>query len=134
MKASTSAEARLALIHVEDAAHAIASVAARPAPGVWALSDSRPEGYGWREILAAAATAVGRRPALIPMPGRLLPGLAGAGIALGLLSREKAGEILHKDWAIRPSDLPPGTPPPVWSLTEGFAAAVNWYRLAGWMR
>ena len=129
-----SAEARLALIHVEDAAHAIASVAARPAPGVWALSDSRPEGYGWREILAAAATAVGRRPALIPMPGRLLPGLAGAGIALGLLSREKAGEILHKDWAIRPSDLPPGTPPPVWSLTEGFAAAVNWYRLAGWMR
>ena len=129
-----SADARLALIHVEDAAAAIAALANRPAAGVWALADSRPEGYGWREILGAAAAAVGKRPLLIPIPGGLVTALARTGISVGLLSKEKAGEILHKDWAIRPSDLPPGGPAPGWSLAAGFAATVNWYRQAGWMR
>jgi nucleoside-diphosphate-sugar epimerase len=129
-----SADARMALIHVEDAARAIAALAAAPAPGVWALADSRTEGYGWREILGAAAAAVGRSPALVPVPAWILPGLARIGNAAGLLSAEKAGEVLHKDWAIRPADRPPGAPETRWGLTDGFAATVNWYREAGWLR
>ncbi|HTK35811.1 MAG TPA: NAD(P)-dependent oxidoreductase [Caulobacteraceae bacterium] len=128
-----SADARMALVHVEDAARTVAALALAPAPGVWALADSRPEGYGWREILAAAAAAVGRGPALVPVPAWALPGLARIGVAAGLLSREKVGEILHKDWAIRPEDLAPGAPPVRWSLDEGFAATADWYRRAGWL-
>jgi nucleoside-diphosphate-sugar epimerase len=129
-----SADARMALIHVEDAARAIAALATAPAPGVWALADLRTEGYGWREILATAATAVGRAPALVPIPGWSLPTLTRIGTAVRLLSADKAGEILHKDWAISPSDRPPGAPDPGWTLPQGFAATVNWYRQAGWLR
>jgi nucleoside-diphosphate-sugar epimerase len=64
----------------------------------------------------------------------ILPGLARIGNAAGLLSAEKAGEVLHKDWAIRPADRPPGAPETRWGLTDGFAATVNWYREAGWLR
>ena len=129
-----SDDARVALIHVGDAAAAIAALAARPTPGVWALADMRPEGYGWREILTAAARATGRRPALILLPAWLPPTLTQAAVAVGLMTREKAGEILHKDWAILPSELPPDRPPARWTLEAGFAATVNWYREAGWLR
>lgn len=125
-----SPDSQYALVHVEDAAAAIAALADRPAPGVWALADDRPSGYGWREILGAAARAVGKRPALAATPSWVLPGLCG----LGLLSRDKAGELLHKDWSVRPHELAPGAPTPRWALEEGFAATVSWYRGAGWLR
>jgi nucleoside-diphosphate-sugar epimerase len=129
-----SDEARLALIHVEDAARAIAALAGEPVPGVWALADARPEGYGWREILGAAATATGRKPTLAPIPAWALPVLTRLGTATGLMSADKAGEILHKDWAVAPSELLSGGAAPRWTLDAGFAATVNWYRQAGWLR
>jgi nucleoside-diphosphate-sugar epimerase len=132
---------RLALVQVEDAAAATADLAMRPRPGVWALADDRPEGYGWREILAAAARAVGRRPALAPAPAWLLPGLAHAAGFVArmngqapLLTLEKTRELLHPDWAVRPDELIPESPAPRFSLDEGFAATVAWYRKARWLR
>ena len=44
------AQARIAVIHVADAAAQIAALASQPCDGrTWALADGRPEGYGWRE-------------------------------------------------------------------------------------
>ena len=63
------ASARLALIHVEDAARQIAALAGqRPTGATWALADARPEGYGWREIVDEVARAVGKRPWIAPTP------------------------------------------------------------------
>jgi nucleoside-diphosphate-sugar epimerase len=136
-----SPRARLALIHVEDAAAAIAALAARPAPGVFALADGRPAGYGWREIVSAAAAAVGRRPVLAPVPGAALPLLAQAGSFLArmngkapLISADKVGELMHPDWAVSATELPPERPQPRYGLESGFGATVSWYRDAGWLR
>ncbi len=129
-----SPRSRLALLHVEDAAAAIAALAAAPRPGTWALADGRPEGYGWREIIAAAGAAVGRRPLLIPAPPWLLPAAAGLGARFGLVSADKVGELLHTDWAVTPAELPPGGPPLRYDIQRGFIATVAWYREAGWLR
>ena len=129
-----SGDARLALVHVEDAAAAVAGLAQAGAPGVWALADERPAGYGWREILAAAAEAVGRRPALPDTPAWLLPSLCRLGAAAGLVSPAKVGELLHKDWSVAHDELAPDIPAPRFGLKEGFASSVAWYRQAGWLR
>lgn len=134
--------ARLAMIHVEDAARQIAAAAVRaPQRPVVALSDARPDGYGWREIAAAASRAVGKRRFAAPLSPALLPPLIRAA---GFLSRmngrpppisaDKLGELLHPDWAVRPEELAPNRPQPRFDLDSGFANAVAWYREAGWLR
>src|SRR3546814_13777013 len=60
--------ARTALIHVEDAAREIVAQAESPAPDAVCLSDARPEGYEWREIMQTAAEAFGRRPRRVRVP------------------------------------------------------------------
>ena len=132
--------ARIALVHVQDAAEATAAAAIRPTPGVYALADERPQGYGWREILSAAAHAVGGRPRLVDAPAWLLPALARAAGALSringrppLLSPDKARELLHPDWAVSPQELLPGCPAPRFSLEQGFAETVSWYRRVEWL-
>ena len=59
------AGARLALAHVDDVVATILFLAGEPPrPGPWAVGGDRPEGYGWSEILTAAARAMGRPPRL----------------------------------------------------------------------
>jgi nucleoside-diphosphate-sugar epimerase len=136
-----SARARLALMHVHDAAAHTAALALRGGGGVYTLADGRPEGYGWREIMGAAAAAVGRRPALASFPPALLPALAGASGFLArmngrppLVSDDKVRELLHPDWAVSRAEMAEGLPPPRFTLEAGFASAVAWYRAAGWLR
>jgi nucleoside-diphosphate-sugar epimerase len=137
-----SPEARLALIHVADAAAQIAALAARPATGaVFALADDRPDGYGWRELAAAAAAAVGRTAQTVPVPAAILLGIGAANSLLGrlgappqILSLGKAREMLHPDWSVRPAELARDLPPPRFGLSEGFADAVDWYRKEGWLK
>lgn len=135
-----SARARIALLHVEDAAAQIAALALRTGGGTYTLADARPEGYGWREILSGAGAAVGRRPALAPIPLGLLPAIAGASGLIGrvtgkppTISADKVRELLHPDWGVNPLEMAPGAPPPRYGLETGFAAAVAWYRTAGWL-
>lgn len=134
--------ARIAMIHVEDAARQIAAAVRRaPERPLVALSDVRPDGYGWREIAAAASRAVGKRRFAAPLSPALLPPLIRAA---GFLSRmngrpppisaDKLGELLHPDWAVRPEELAPNRPQPRFDLDSGFANAVAWYREAGWLR
>jgi len=107
---------------------------------LFAVGGDRPEGYGWREILAAAAQAVGRKPALVRAPAWLLGAAATLSETLGafgeappIFTRGKARELLHADWSVRPSELAPGAPAARFGLGAGFEDAVAWYRQAGWL-
>jgi nucleoside-diphosphate-sugar epimerase len=134
--------ARLALAHADDVAEAVAEVLDRPRiSGVFALGGARPDGYGWGEILRAAAGAMNRRPALAPIPGWAVMAaaavserLGAAGGATPIFTRGKAREMLHADWAVRPDELIPGAPAARFDLESGFADAVKWYRAAGWLQ
>jgi nucleoside-diphosphate-sugar epimerase len=127
--------ARIALVHVEDAARQIAAAAAKPPERACvALADGRPEGYGWREIVQAAAAAVGRRPGLVGVsPGVLtLAGVAGSvAQRLGgrpMLTLGKARELRWPDWSVGPEERWPGAPPAAFTLGEGFGHTVAWWR------
>jgi hypothetical protein len=108
--------------------------------GVFANGGARPAGYGWREIFATAAAAMGRSPGLAPVPGSLIRG-AGAiveliGRARGvptIFNRGKARELLHEDWSVSPADEPPSAGAASIDLADGFAQTVAWYRAAGWL-
>jgi uncharacterized protein YbjT (DUF2867 family) len=130
--------ARIALVHVEDAAARIAALASTPIPGVFALSDARTDGYSWTELMEAAAKSVGRRPNLLrisPLAIKLLARLSEAlAIATGdisIFTSGKAREMLHLDWSLTPCETVPG--PIAWryGIDDGFAQSVNWYRAKG---
>ena len=134
------AKARLALIHVADAAAQIADLAERDAAGrIFALADGRPEGYGWGEIVTEASRAVGRRPWVLPTPGAAILALGAAGSIAGrlgparIMTWGKAREALHGDWGVRPHELAAGLTPPLFDLASGFADAVAGYRARGWL-
>jgi len=133
--------ARICMIHVEDAARQTAAIAAAPPSGrTVALSDSRAEGYAWRELMAEAARACGRSPRFAPVPKALIQAL---GITndftalLGstpMLTSAKARELLHPDWAISPEERMEAAAPVVFDLPAGFSSTVAWYRNAAWMK
>ncbi len=135
-----SRTARLAMIHVEDAARQIAALAALPPGGAWALSDGRPEGYGWPELMATAARACDRDVPLLRVPRALILGIGGLGDLAGalgaspMLTSGKARELLHADWALTPEERASGLPSPAYTLAAGFAHTVAWYRSASWMK
>lgn len=134
-------DARVTLVHVEDAARAVAAFAADPAPrlGPAALCDARPDGYGLREIMAAAAAAVGRRPRLVVAPDALLSAagrlgdLAGRLGAPAALTSGKARELLHRDWSVTAEARWSAAPPPRFGLADGFGHTVAAHRAAGWL-
>lgn len=132
--------ARVGMIHVEDAARQIAALAAMSAGGIHALSDERPDGYAWRELMAAAAAACGRTPRLIRVPGGVVRalGITNDFIALlgvtPMLTSGKARELLHPDWAIAPHERTAALPPAAYGLAEGFRHTVAWYRRVGLLK
>lgn len=128
--------ARLALLHVDDAAAAVLAAAAAPQRGaVWEVGDGC---LGWDGIARAAARALGRDAAVLPVPRWLLAGLMGLARRLGAVSPfaspGKLAELLHADWTCAPDRLPP---PALWrptiGLPDGFAATVAWYRAHKWL-
>jgi nucleoside-diphosphate-sugar epimerase len=137
-----STTARIALIHVEDAVAALlARLAAGPSGVVETLADERPSGYGWREILIAAAAAVGQRnPRFAPVPRWLLRGAGGAAGQLAQVTGQaamfnpgKLRELLHEDWSVSAHGRFHPPAPPRNGLRAGFATTADWYRQAGWL-
>ena len=135
-------DARAALIHVRDVARLIAVLAAA-APGgqIVTAADDHPEGYSWRELLGAAARAIGNsEPRFVQAPPTLLRGVALIGDlarfagSASMLNTQKLRELQHADWAVAPGELarPPGWAPE-FDIDSGFADAVAWYRAAGWL-
>ncbi|RAK52784.1 NAD-dependent epimerase/dehydratase family protein [Phenylobacterium deserti] len=130
--------ARIAAIHVEDAARQIAAMAgAPPAQELVTLSDARPDGYGWRELMEAALAASGRKAPLVRTPELLVTflGVFGAlGQAMGhspMLTPGKAREMRHLDWSVHEGERGRDLPPPVYSLTDGFRDTLRWNLEAG---
>ncbi len=135
-----SRSGRVAMIHVEDAARQTVALAAGPPGGVFALCDARPEGYTWRNLMAAAAAACGRRPAFAPIPSAFVRAIGITNDFTALLGRTpmltsaKARELLHVDWAVSPEERWTYAGPVIHDLQSGFSDTVSWYRSAGWMK
>jgi nucleoside-diphosphate-sugar epimerase len=136
-----SGTARVAMIHVEDAARQIAALAAAPPSGrPIALCDARSDGYSWRELMAAAARACDRTPRFAPVPRALVHAIGVTNdftLLLGqapMLTSAKARELLHPDWAVAPEELSGATPAANYDLETGFSTTVAWYRSAAWMK
>lgn len=134
-------KARVTWIHADDAATQIAHLVKMPRPGLLSLSDDRPEGYGWTELMQTASKAVGASPKLIRIPAWTIKALANlskwASIATGkdsILTPGKARELLHGDWALSSNDPIPDFPAARYSLEAGFAQSVRWYRSEGWLK
>ena len=139
-----SPEARIAMIHVTDAAAEVAALAAwAEAPGgtIHALADPRPAGYGPCEILALAAAVLGNKPRFVHLPGPAVR-LAGMGASLlgwvcgrpAVFSAGKAREMLYPYWGVTAQELLPAMhAAPRIDLRRGFASTVAWYRQAGWL-
>jgi nucleoside-diphosphate-sugar epimerase len=134
--------ARAALIHVADLVRLIvALVGAPPRAGILAAADDRPAGYSWRDVLGAAAAAVGNpAPRFVQAPVPLLAAIALAGDvgrvfgSANMLNSQKLRELRHLDWGVTEAErvLPDGWSPR-FKLADGFADAVAWYRDAGWL-
>jgi nucleoside-diphosphate-sugar epimerase len=129
--------ARIAMIHVEDAAAQIAAAAADPPePACVALSDSRPDGYSWREIARAAAGATGRSPLMLRIPAAAISvaglggSLAGRFGAPAMLTLGKARELRWLDWSVKMEERWLAAPPTKFALIEGFGQTVRWWREA----
>ncbi len=139
--APTLAGGRLAIAHADDVATAIVDLAARPSlQALYAVGGARPAGYAWSEIMRAAWAGLDRRPRLVPVPTWAVSLAASVSEAAGFLAgappiftRGKAREMLHADWAVRPEELAPEAPQARFSLEEGFADTIAWYRAAGWL-
>lgn len=133
-------EARLALVHVEDAARGLLHLATARGAGPFVMPGDRPEGYSWRQMIAAAAAAVGRAPPVVQVPGFAVMAAGTLSDLFAPLRREaaifgrgKAREIRHADWSVHADELAPGLPPARWSLHDGFNDTVRWYRREGWL-
>ena len=136
-----SGEARLTVVHVADLVRAIAALLeAEQVAACHEVTDARHEGYSWDEMARAAAAALGRTARPVRVPGIAIRGLgllgdaAALGGVAGMLTTQKAREILHADWRSSLASQPPSS---LWqpeiSLGQGFAEAVAWYCAAGWL-
>lgn len=134
-----SPSARVAMIHVHDAAAQLAHYCKTPCSGLVELSDVRRDGYTWAEIMSAAAAVMGRKPSLVRLPGAGILAAGALADAWSFASRTptvfglgKARELLHADWT--PSSAPKAEGvPSVFGLLDGFAHTVDWYRKQGWL-
>ncbi|WP_165188267.1 NAD-dependent epimerase/dehydratase family protein [Caulobacter soli] len=134
-------KSRTTWIHVDDASARIADVVKTPRPGLLSLSDDRPEGYGWVELMETASKAVGASPRLVRIPPGAIKALAvlskWASFVTGkdtILTPGKARELLHADWGLSSNDPIPDFPALRYPLREGFAQSVRWYRSEGWLK
>ncbi|HEY4686331.1 MAG TPA: NAD-dependent epimerase/dehydratase family protein [Dehalococcoidia bacterium] len=132
---------RASLVHVYDAAAAIAGVVAAEGPsgGVYTICDGEP--YTWRQIVDAYAAATGRRPRLIPTPPFLyvaagwLGGLASKLIRRPLpLSPDQIDQMRQRYWVCDNEAIERDLGwRPTLSIAEGMAQTLAWYREHGWL-
>lgn len=136
-----AADARLAMVHVEDAAAEIVRIGIEGSnPSVSAIGGPKPEGYTWPELRDAFSQAMGRPLRLFALPPSALV-LAGHVAAFSMrfggapqvLSPGKAREMLHADWSVSPSELAAGRREAQFELSDGLADTLKWYRAHGWL-
>ena len=130
-------EARFSLIHGRDLARLIAQALEGAEQGIHEVSDGKPGGYGWDELVSAAATFRGAPVRALFLPRAVPMAVAGAAEALaklsgkpGMVNRGKVAELYHPDWVSRTGTL---ALPDATAFPQGFAETVAWYRAAGWL-
>jgi len=129
--------ARFSLIHGRDLARLIAQAVEGDLRGLHEVSDGKPGGYGWADLVKAGSELRGSpvRPIFLP---RAVPSAAAAmaeGFARltgrpGMVNRGKIAELYHPDWVARDGALVLAEPI---LFDQGFAETVTWYRNAGWL-
>ena len=131
---------RLSLIHVDDLARLLMTLAESGLPKKEVLEpdDGRPGGWTHREFAGALGRAVGRHAVALQTPGPLLR----AGAALDRLIRrdkakltpDRAAYFCHPDWVVSSSGVPSGD---IWApkvpTEDGLAETAGWYRKHGWL-
>lgn len=129
--------ARFSLIHVRDLARLIALALEGDARGLHEVSDGKPDGYGWADLIAVASEFRGSavRPFYLPRAVPAVVAWGAEGLARlkgkpGMVNRGKIAELYHPDWVSREGALTLPDPTP---FGRGFAETVNWYREAGWL-
>lgn len=133
---------RIAVVHVADAAAAIARLAiGAGGAGLYALADDNPAGYSMRELMGEAARALGRVPNFVRIPdwALLIAGQSSAWLGrmrgdAPIFSVGKAREMLHPDWSVAPGEvLPSAIYQSRIGISEGFRATAAWYKGAKWL-
>ncbi|WP_300574692.1 NAD(P)-dependent oxidoreductase [Phenylobacterium sp.] len=129
-------KARMAMMHVEDAARQIAALAGQAGGRTVSLSDPRPQGYGWREVFQTAADAFGLRPRFQRIPNAVLGAVAmmgtlWAGRSAPMLTFGKLRELTHLDWSVAPDEQISGLPPACFDVAAGFLHTAQGYAMSG---
>jgi uncharacterized protein YbjT (DUF2867 family) len=134
-----SPDARIAMIHVQDAAAKLADCCKNPIQGLVEFSDVRRDGYTWTEIMSAAGAVMGAKPRLVRLPdkalilaGTLADAWSSASNTPSVFGSGKVRELLHADWSLSSAPMSEGVPS-VFGLIDGFAHTVDWYRTEGWL-
>ncbi len=97
---------RFSLLHVEDLVAALCALLQFAVAGsMFELSDGRPEGYDWSEIIDLAARLRGRRVCRVRIPPVLLRGVAAVNLGCArlfgyrpMLTPGKVREVVGSDW------------------------------------
>ena len=132
-------EPRLAMLHVSDAAAAIAAFCDpqdKPDPGgtrIHEVHDGAQQGHAWRDIVRAASG--NPRPLFLPLPDAAFALSGAVADTWSKLTRKpllygsgKAREFLQRDWRPDPSlAIPPEIWSPKISLEQGLAATRQFY-------
>ena len=135
------ADARMAIAQVDDVASVIIDLLDASSPtGTIAIGGDRPEGYSWRQLISAAATAVGGHPAVVAAPSWVIMAAGATSEAVGrwrvdppIFTVGKAREALHPDWSVSTAEQGLTAGRAYTSLSDGLARTVDWYRGHGWL-
>jgi nucleoside-diphosphate-sugar epimerase len=131
-----------AMIHADDLTRLLVAQLDEPPRGaVLGATDARPGGYTWREVFLAAARSMGNDNArMFHAPAALLRTVAAAGDvaklfgSANMLNSQKLRELRHLDWSVpAAARARPAGWEPRYSLVEGFAQTVAWYRRERWL-
>ena len=138
---------KLSVIHVRDLVRALVAAGTRGAVlgrsggagGVYFVADTGP--YGWADLARAAATALGGRVRVIPLPNvcLLAAGTVGELIARstgrpGRFSLDKAVEGAARNWSCSADRAAAELGfARRFDLQAGFHDTVAWYRAQGWL-
>jgi len=131
------AHARFSLIHGRDLARLIARAVESDLQGLHEVSDGKPGGYGWADLICTASAFRGSpiRPLFLPRAVPAAVATVAEGLSRltgkpGMVNRGKIAELYHPDWVAREGGL--SLPDPT-AFDTGFAETVTWYRKAGWL-
>ncbi|HUR43217.1 MAG TPA: NAD-dependent epimerase/dehydratase family protein [Aestuariivirga sp.] len=130
-------EQRFSLLYVKDFARLIADAVDGGMTGLYEVSDGRPGGYRWVDLIKVAQATEGKmiRAVYVPKP-------VAAGVALfanvlaqvtgkaGTINPGKVRELYHDDWVAHGQQL---TPIDAVDFSRGFPETLAWYRASGWL-